>query len=121
MGEWIEKEEVLKQIDRWLTTGEYKYSNATHYLNKRISSIKPGSEWISVKDRLPPVHYNVLVWCGKDKYHCHQYHLARIDKYGCWYTVDRLGGCNPILWCPLPEPPESEGEYHEKVQGIHQV
>lgn len=41
MSEWIEKEEVLKQIDCWFTTGEYKYSNATHYLNKRISSIKP--------------------------------------------------------------------------------
>jgi len=79
------------------------------------------SEWISVKDRMPPVHFNVLVWCGKDKYHCDQYHIARIDKYGCWYTVDRLGGCNPILWCPLPEPPESEDEYHEKIQGIHQV
>ena len=53
MSEWIDKEEVLKQIDCWLMTGEYKYSNATHYLDKRISSIKPKeSEWISAKDKL---------------------------------------------------------------------
>lgn len=53
MSEWIEKEEVLKQIDCWLTAGEYNYSNAIHYLKKRISSIKPKMELISVKDKSP--------------------------------------------------------------------
>lgn len=57
--------------------------------------------WISVKDKLPPVRFKVLVYCEDD-----EYHIARIDKYGCWYTVDRLGGCNPIFWVPLPEPPK---------------
>lgn len=108
MSDCVDRTEVLNQINCWLMTGEYNYSNATHYLNKRISSIKSNSDWINVKDRLPPVHFNVLVWCGKDKYNCDQYHIARIDKYGCWYNVDRFGGCSPIFWCPLPESPESE-------------
>ena len=103
MSEWIKKEEVLKQIDRWFTTGEYKYSNATHYLNKRISSIKSGSEWISVKDRMPDVHFNILVYCGGN-----EYHIARIDKYLRWYVEDgdyQLEN-EPEMWMLLPE---SEG------------
>lgn len=62
MSEWIEKEEVLKQIDCWFRTGEYKYSNATHYLNKRISSIKSKINWISVNDKLPDDDVLVLVY-----------------------------------------------------------
>lgn len=67
MSEWVEKEEVLNQINCWFTTGEYKYSNATHYLNKRISSIKPKINWISVNDKLPKLFENVLTYDGDGK------------------------------------------------------
>lgn len=94
--EWQRLIETKKIAEYWIE----RCSRAEKQLEQR--------NWVSVKDRLPPVHFDVLVWCGKDKYHCDQYHIARIDKHGCWYNVDRFGGCNPIFWCPLPESPESE-------------
>lgn len=100
MSEWIEKEEVLKQIDCWLTTGEYKYSNATHYLNKRISSIKPKSEWISVKDRLPEEGENVLTYGARPFYDV-VYVNRLIDKKNGEWLYDGV-----TYWMPLPELPK---------------
>lgn len=100
MSGWIEKEEVLKQIDRWFTTGEYKYSNATHYLNKRISSIKPGSEWISVKDRLPENDGHYIVCRTINPY---QIVFEARWKEGKWMSVVQLDYIT--YWMPLPEPP----------------
>lgn len=63
------------------------------------------SEWISVKGRMPDVHFNVLVYCGDD-----EYHIARIDKYLRWYVEDgdyQLEN-EPEMWMPLPEPPEED-------------
>jgi hypothetical protein len=63
------------------------------------------SEWISVKDRMPPVHFNVLVYCGGN-----EYHIARIDKYLHWYVEDgdyQLEN-EPEMWMPLPEPPKED-------------
>ncbi len=106
MSEWIEKEEVLKQIDCWFTTGEYKYSNATHYLNKRISSIKPKeSEWVSVKDKLPDEDTWVLVYAKQGSYM-----NLKVDYIhdGRWF--------NSLLvthWAQLPELPK------ENVDGIN--
>lgn len=106
MSEWIEKEEVLEQIDCWFTTGEYKYSNATHYLNKRISSIKPKEpDWISVKDSLPELYVNVLVFTegGTIDVDC----LERIMSWGeDFYNY----GQNVTHWMPLPQKPESEDD-----------
>ena len=113
MSEWIEKEEVLKQIDCWFTTGEYKYSNATHYLNKRISSIKPKeSEWISVKDKLPDEEQKVLCFtCDEEivvaDFSHFSYDFGELGEWHYW-------GIRPpefvTHWMPLPEPPESEDD-----------
>jgi hypothetical protein len=100
MSEWIEKEEVLKQIDCWFTTGEYKYSNATHYLNKRISSIKPKeSEWVSVKDKLPEQYTDVIVFIKGDTIA-----VDYVDENGDFYYY----GEYVTHWMPLSKPPESE-------------
>ena len=71
-----------------------------------IEELLKEREWISVKDRMPDVHFNVLVYCGGD-----EYHIARIDKYLRWYVEDgdyQLEN-EPEMWIQLPEPPESEG------------
>lgn len=119
MSEWIEKEEVLKQIDCWLMTGEYKYSNATHYLDKRISSIKPKeSGWVSVKDRLPKEGDDVLVWFEYyrfGEYNClYQTHGigTYFENYKSWQINHETGwrDLRVIAWMPLPQMPESEDD-----------
>ena len=97
MSEWIEKEEVLKQIDCWFKTGEYKYSNATHYLNKRISSIKPKINWISVNDKLPKLFENVLTYDGGGKIIINW--LEELED-GIGYFA--YGGKTVTHWMPLP-------------------
>lgn len=101
MSEWIEKEEVLKQIDCWLMTGEYKYSNATHYLDKRISSIKPKEhDWISVKDRLPEKDMPVMT------YHEKGFMCIDIWKGNMWAIA--WFNDEYTHWMPLPEPPKED-------------
>ena len=110
MSEWVEKEEVLNQINCWFTTGEYKYSNTTHYLNKRISSIKPKIKWISVKDKLPEKNTWVLCYV---KWMIPVFEMERgIRKYSDVKKVFFDGrfriGDSVTHWMPLPPKPESE-------------
>jgi hypothetical protein len=38
-GDAISRQAVLEQINCWIGSGEYRYTNATDYLNKRITSL----------------------------------------------------------------------------------
>ena len=37
----ISRQAVLAQINCWISSGEYRYTNATDYLRKRIKSLSP--------------------------------------------------------------------------------
>lgn len=37
----ISRQAVLAQINCWISSGEYRYTNATDYLRKRINSLSP--------------------------------------------------------------------------------
>lgn len=37
----ISRQEVLEQMNCWIGSGEYRYTNATDYLRKRINSLSP--------------------------------------------------------------------------------
>ena len=120
MSEWIEKEEVLKQIDCWLTTGEYKYSNATHYLNKRISSIKPKeSGWVSVDDKLPDEDgeylismYHRFMIGGIYKKYTGRFVAKYYAEYKEWRIMNDV--CTSVThWMLLPHLPK------ENVDGIN--
>ncbi len=39
MSDLIKREDVLKQIWEWVTDREFNYTNATHWLQKRIEAI----------------------------------------------------------------------------------
>lgn len=106
MSECVEKEEVLKQIDCWLMTGEYKYSNATHYLNKRILSIKPKSDWISVKDRLPE-NDGLYIVCKTVR--GHRISFEAHWKENKWLSVVKNNQLDYVThWQHLPEPPKED-------------
>lgn len=37
----VSRQAVLEQINCWIGSGEYRYTNATDYLNKRIKALPP--------------------------------------------------------------------------------
>ena len=52
----ISRKEVCKQINRCIGSGEYRHTNATDYLAKRIvdlPSVTPIQKWIPVSEGLP--------------------------------------------------------------------
>lgn len=42
-GDLIERDDVLKEIWEWVANREFNYTNATHWLQKRIEAI-PSAE-----------------------------------------------------------------------------
>ena len=80
----ISRQAMHNKIEKWITYGEYKYSNATQYLYDRI-------------DRLPPVNpaEKVGKWkrISMDKYSEHAKYWYRCDRCG----EDNLGNTN---YCP---------------------
>ena len=54
----ISRQEVLEQMNCWIGSGEYRYTNATDYLRKRINSLSPVApkqktgHWIKEKSML---------------------------------------------------------------------
>ncbi len=65
----ISRQEVLKQINCWIGGGEYRYTNATDYLTKRVQdipSVNPQPKtghWITTKTFM----HNGEFYCDKCK------------------------------------------------------
>ena len=96
---------INEAIDEWVSSGEFKYTNATHYLKKRLSNL-----WISVNDSLPAEkrvvlllddgEYGVGFVCG--------YILSTGEPV--WAVKDHSDRAHHVThWMPLPQKPESEG------------
>lgn len=66
------------------------------------------SRWISVKEKLPENHKEVLIYCGS--YH----EIGWYESDNKSWRSDFLGCCTDDVthWMPLPEPPEG-GADHE--------
>ena len=64
------------------------------------------SEWISIKDELPPPFESVLV-CMPDEAPLPMIHEGFINKEGVWYANHFVREGDEIThWQPMPEPPE---------------
>ena len=62
------------------------------------------SEWISVKDRLPQVKEDVLIY---DSHHRNIYKAWYIGDIDVWFSNEYLPQfINITHWMPLPEPPK---------------
>lgn len=60
----------------------------------------PKSLWISVEERLPEEHTNVIVTDGRNVAHC--------KKYGDGFYTNIGKCCNVTHWMPIPELPKEE-------------
>ena len=69
----VSRQAVLEQINFWIGSGEYRYTNATLYLTKRIQKLQPVTQqpkmgrWIAYEVQLPDrtiLNYRCSV-CGR--------------------------------------------------------
>lgn len=70
------------------------------------------SEWIDVKDFIPEIHKDVLVYRSRGeieiRYRTSEEYLDCLDPYNRYVWNDQ-GVCNDIIrWMPLPKPPEEK-------------
>jgi len=76
-------------------------------LHKRIAELE--NQWISVEDRLPDFHIQILFYAGdmdgllKGAFYRHS-HRFRDNEGNFFYKSD------VTHWMPLPEPPKEQGE-----------
>lgn len=88
----MENENLDKDFDKWLPTVEAQ---------KLIGEL--GSDWISVKDRMPNELTLVLVSNGKEVKEASWQKRTDNDKYHfMWTTMKDI-----THWKPLPQPPKT--------------
>lgn len=116
----ISRERVLEQINCWIGSGEYRYTNATEYSTKRIKSlpsVTPKPDWIPVSERLPKNDEDVLVCYPQGGMEVAYYHIDDTYYPTQYADLNETGWFNengdalyfePIAWMPLPKPYESE-------------
>lgn len=113
----------LYRIEKLLDTDIVKKDKVASELLEQVlydiqhmPTITPPNEWISVEERLPEGHMQVLMWSAKwGIAEAGSYYNSRFWVYnelGDGYVVDRI-----THWIPLPEPPDRlppEGEEDTK-------
>ena len=63
----ISRQAVFEQINCWIGSGEYRYTNATHYLTERvkhISSVNPQAPYGDLISRVKHAIYKVCLYEG---------------------------------------------------------
>ena len=82
------REEIKELLDSWKGT------------IVACGDISISSPWISVEERLPEEHTNVIVTDGRNVAHC--------KKYGDGFYTNIGKCCNVTHWMPIPELPKEE-------------
>ena len=77
--------------------------NCIAELQEKIAELRSVQEWVSVKDRLPGVGFNVLFICENKSYGVGAYS----DTYRCFFS-GQFPVENVTHWQYLPQPPKGE-------------
>ena len=77
--------------------------NCIAELQEKIAELRSVQEWVSVKDRLPGVGFNVLFICENKSYGVGAYS----DTYRCFFS-GQFPVENVTHWQYLPHPPKGE-------------
>lgn len=74
-------------------------------INVAQDALTPQNEWVSVEEKLPEEHADILMWRKRWKIaEAGTFHIGRFwvyDEIGDSYTADDI-----THWMPLPEPPK---------------
>jgi hypothetical protein len=80
---------------------------------KKLPTVEPKQEWISVNDRLPEMHHVVLAFSP----HHNNIWALSLHEDGFWYYwMDVTRRYDPLWmgpitrWMPLPEPPKEDND-----------
>ena len=70
------------------------------------------SDWISVRERLPEVGQEVLVYWRNTSQKAEHFELTHYTG-DHWYLLDNTGRpwIEVVAWMPLPEPPKENQQY----------
>lgn len=71
---------------------------------EELDRLKKGSEWISVKERLPDTSDQILIYLDNGNICVGYYDIA--DKH---FIIFLSATTRAIYWMPLPEPPNVKG------------
>ena len=111
----ISRQAMHIELEKWITYGEYKYSNATKYLYDRIDRLPPVNpaervgHWIPVSERLPEMGVRVLCACQADLYD-----VLKLTPEGWFYDTRHTYMFGFVrAWMPLPEPYTEGGEQND--------
>lgn len=80
----VSRQAVLEHISCWIDNGEYRFTNAEHYLAKRMQNILPV---------VPQPKIGRWVLAQRDKYidiNCSECGNTRIKDYAYGYSIDEL-------------------------------
>lgn len=102
----------LLGITRLLDTEVIRKSKTASFLLDQMlhdiqamPTLTPQNEWVSVEEKLPEEHADILMWRKRWKIaEAGTFHIGRFwvyDEIGDSYTADDI-----THWMPLPEPPK---------------
>ena len=111
MARAIDREEVLYQLERLRLEAMLNDECEEETIKRCISAVKlvptltPPNEWVSVEERLPEGHAQVLMWSAK-------WNIAEAGSYynKHFWVYSEIGDCyiakDITYWMPLPAPPD---------------
>ena len=107
-NEWVSKSALIEWLRPYLHTGEPIPADVLiSDIQMMPPTLTPQNEWISVEERLPEGHMQVLMWSSK-------WNIAEAGSY--WnkhfWVYSEIGDGyiaeNITHWMPLPKPPEGD-------------
>lgn len=115
----ISRHAVFEQINRWIGSGEYRYTDATCYLTRRIQGIPPvtpiPSGWNRYDDNDPATWPEDGSWgLWQHKNGGMKVLRWKLDALNHFYPDPYMWDIDDaVAWMPLPEPYKAESEVQD--------
>ena len=100
----IDADRLLKMMSHWKP---YMDMDKVREAIRKMPTLTPPNEWVSVEDRLPEGHAQVLMWSAKwniaEAGSYYNKHFWVYSEIGDGYIADNI-----THWMYLPKPPTKE-------------